>query len=110
MSIAGRARKQLTSTAETIRCSNAVLETVTPASAAGNDPREHTSSGDLAETKDETAALTRDIHGVIAALQFEDIVRQQIALVITELQQLRKAQDETEQDLAPLDRQGSRSM
>jgi hypothetical protein len=109
MNIAYRSRTQLTRTAETIRRSNAVLEKVTPASGGGSDPCEQESSGELLKIKDETAALTRDIHGVIAALQFEDIVRQQIALVITELQQLRKAQDELEQDLAPLDRQGSRS-
>jgi hypothetical protein len=108
MNIACRSRAQLTRNTETIRHSNAVLEKVTPASVAGSDPREQESSGELLKIKDETAALTLDIHGVIAALQFEDIIRQQIALVITELQQLRQELLKLEQHLAPSERQGSR--
>jgi hypothetical protein len=90
VNIAGRARTQLARAAETIRRSDAVLEKVAPASAPGSAPREQESSGELLKIKDETAALTSDIHGVIAALQFEEIVRQQIALAITELQRLRQ--------------------
>ena len=107
MNIAGRARMQLTRNAETVRCSSAVHGTVTLAGAEGFVRSEPGSGSERQEMQDETAALTRDIHGIIEALQFEDIVRQQIGLVISDLQRLRKELAEMERTFAPSDRQVS---
>lgn len=100
MNIAGRARTQLTKAAETVRRSNAALEKAPQARAGGCGLRDQDPGIELQEMKEEAAALTRDIHGVIASLQFEDIVRQQIDRVIADLQQLRVEQEDRERRLA----------
>lgn len=108
MNIAGRVREQRSKTPASYSRSNASSGEGARLRLEEHGSRERDRTGEQQEQEDETAALTRDIHGVIEALQFEDIVRQQIALVVAELQQLQKELGEMERHLAPSDRQGPR--
>ncbi len=82
MNITSRARKQLAAAAEMVE----QLAASAPGPAAGASARDV--EGRLAWVRAETKSLAADIEGIIMALQYQDITRQQIERVIKELRRL----------------------